>query len=699
MRTLVWLLIVPAAFSLMPVAAAQSVVAAPVAQDGKRIFTPDFFTAYAPVSALDMVERVPGFSIFEGDDRRGFGQNAGNVLIEGSRPSTKSDNIRTILSRIPADQVARVELTEQAGNAADARGQALTVNVVRMANASLNGTYSASVEFGERSDISPFGDASVSLKRGATTYDLSAAYSRQYNRQDGPQITRDGRGRLIERRFQDARSTYREASLSGGLKTVAGDTKINLNARGEFDLERTRRSSDIFNPAAILAGTEFLLQRAPDIEKAYEVGGDIELPIGPGVTSKLIGLHTWATEKGDGLIATDRLSQGSDIFTTLTRNRSAESIVRLQNEWAAAAAHSVQFGAEVALNRLRANFSAASSANGTVIQFPASNVQVREWRYEPFISDVWSISNDWKLETGLIYERSSLRVRGDASASRSLQFFKPRAVATWTMSKTSSLEFRVQRDVNQLDFNDFATSVDLGSGAQVDAGNAELVPQRTWTVETVWRQKFWDRGSIQFATAYRFLSQIQDLVPISQRDVNGAILSRFDGAGNIGSGRRIDFELEVTLPLDRITRSLGFAGMEIKYVGHYHHTRVSDPVTGLARHLSGQRLHHHDVNFRHDIPGSGISWGFDMNYAAPQSRYFFNQVQRDSAGPEFFTWVEYKKWAYGTLRFQVGNPTDIAIRRTWSIYRDTRATNDLAQTITRDRSRDTRFLFSLSGKF
>ncbi len=684
---------------LVPVAAAQTGIAKPVVQDGKRIFAPDFFAPYAPVNALDMVERVPGFSIFEGDDRRGFGQNAGNVLIEGNRPSTKSDNIRTILSRIPADQVERVELTEQAGNAADARGQALTVNVVRKANSSLNGTYSASIEFGQRSDISPFGDASVSLKRGVTTYDLSAAYYRQYNRQDGPQITRDGRGLLTERRVQDARSTYREASLSGGIKTVAGDAKINLNARSEFDLSQNRRATDIFNPAAVQTGTEFLLERAPQIDKKYEVGGDIELPAATSLTSKLIALHNWSNEKRDGLITTDRFSRGSDTFSTLTRNRASESILRLQNDWRAAPQHSVQFGAEVALNRLRANFSTASNANGAVTQFPASNVQVKEWRYEPFISDVWTISKDWKLEAGLIYERSSLSVRGDASASRTLQFIKPRAVATWTISKTNSLEFRVERGINQLDFNDFATSVDLGSNAQVDAGNAELVPQRSWNLETIWRQKFWDRGSIQLAAAYRSLSQVQDLVPISQRDTSGAIISRFDAAGNIGPGRRFDLELEVTLPLDRLTRPLGLIGMEIKYVGHYHNTRVTDPVTGLARHLSGQRLHHHDVNFRHDISGSGISWGFDMAYSAPQISYFFNQIQRDAASPEFFVWTEYKKLKYGTLRFEVGNLTDIAIRRDRTFYRDTRASNDIIRIIERDRSRDMRFLLSLTGKF
>ena len=77
---------------------------------GERRFVPDFFTSYAPVTALDMVKRIPGFSINEGEGRRGFGENAGNVLIDGDRPSTKSDDILTILSRIPASQVESITL-------------------------------------------------------------------------------------------------------------------------------------------------------------------------------------------------------------------------------------------------------------------------------------------------------------------------------------------------------------------------------------------------------------------------------------------------------------------------------------------------------------------------------------------------------------------------------------------------------------
>lgn len=40
-----------------------------------------FFDRYRPNSALDMVQRIPGFQIDNGDNKRGFGAASGNILI------------------------------------------------------------------------------------------------------------------------------------------------------------------------------------------------------------------------------------------------------------------------------------------------------------------------------------------------------------------------------------------------------------------------------------------------------------------------------------------------------------------------------------------------------------------------------------------------------------------------------------------
>ena len=63
-----------------------------VAPATARVFTLTDFERFAPRNALDMLNRVPGFSIQGQDEEegRGLGQASTNVLINGQRLSSKS---------------------------------------------------------------------------------------------------------------------------------------------------------------------------------------------------------------------------------------------------------------------------------------------------------------------------------------------------------------------------------------------------------------------------------------------------------------------------------------------------------------------------------------------------------------------------------------------------------------------------------
>ena len=58
-----------------------------------------YFAQYAPRTALDIVSRIPGFSLELGNSGlRGFSGAAGNVVIDGQRPSSKSESPRIPVS-------------------------------------------------------------------------------------------------------------------------------------------------------------------------------------------------------------------------------------------------------------------------------------------------------------------------------------------------------------------------------------------------------------------------------------------------------------------------------------------------------------------------------------------------------------------------------------------------------------------------
>ena len=78
--------------------------------DGVISYPPAFFAAQQPPSALDMVQRLPGFAFSAGDAIRGYEGGGGNVLIDGQRPASKTDNLEELLRRIPAGQVERIDL-------------------------------------------------------------------------------------------------------------------------------------------------------------------------------------------------------------------------------------------------------------------------------------------------------------------------------------------------------------------------------------------------------------------------------------------------------------------------------------------------------------------------------------------------------------------------------------------------------------
>src|SRR5688572_5175081 len=70
--------------------------ARPAAAVQAQVYEPAFFARFAPKTAADMVNNIPGFAISgQDDDERGFGQAKQNVLINGRRVSGKSNDAAT----------------------------------------------------------------------------------------------------------------------------------------------------------------------------------------------------------------------------------------------------------------------------------------------------------------------------------------------------------------------------------------------------------------------------------------------------------------------------------------------------------------------------------------------------------------------------------------------------------------------------
>ena len=112
-----------------------AVLAAPVATvsapaGGVTVYDASYFAGAQLSTALDLLQRVPGFTVDTGDGVRGFGGAAGNVLIDGQRATSKADSLNDALQRIPAASVARVEIIRGGAPGIDMQGRTVLANLV-----------------------------------------------------------------------------------------------------------------------------------------------------------------------------------------------------------------------------------------------------------------------------------------------------------------------------------------------------------------------------------------------------------------------------------------------------------------------------------------------------------------------------------------------------------------------------------------
>ncbi len=86
-----------------------------------------------------MVSRIPGIGLAlggGGGGGRGLGGGAGEILINGQRITGKSNEGRSQLSRISADDVDYIEIIRGTSEEIDVRGGGQVVNIVLLASES-----------------------------------------------------------------------------------------------------------------------------------------------------------------------------------------------------------------------------------------------------------------------------------------------------------------------------------------------------------------------------------------------------------------------------------------------------------------------------------------------------------------------------------------------------------------------------------
>ena len=144
-------------------------------------YAASFFANAQPYSAFDMLTLLPGYTFSEADaDIRGFVGAAGNVLIDGNRPASKHESLETILRRIPANAVSRVELIRPGAPGIDMQGHTVLANVVRMRGVKTRGSTELGSSFYDRDLSAPRIAGEFSRQSDERLLEVSAARYRRF---------------------------------------------------------------------------------------------------------------------------------------------------------------------------------------------------------------------------------------------------------------------------------------------------------------------------------------------------------------------------------------------------------------------------------------------------------------------------------------------------------------------------------------
>jgi len=666
------------------------------------VYQAAFFAQYAPRTALDIVQRVPGFSLDLGAtqtqqgavDVRGFAGTAGNVVINGSRPSTKAETLDVTLSRIPAQQVIRVEVGPGDLFGSDYAGKSQVLNVVLSQQSGIDGNVTASAKRWYTGYINTDVQGSVLLRRGNSALSLSAATGRNRQQEEGTDDLRNvATGQLLEHRRKHNSYFNKDPFLAATweLKSAA-DKSLHLNARWQpssFDLFQSNRVT----PSTGAQHDDNLIQTYRD--PVIELGGDITRPLEDGAL-KLVGLAT-RRKRNDvdqyiqrsGLIENNAPVNGG--FRQSVRAQRNETLGRVSWTRSNLLGFSFEAGAEAAYNTLDDNvdlFAVNSTGQEQRITLPIANALVKEKRGEIYVNLGRTLSPSLRIDGGVNYEFSNLTVSGDAVADRTLKFLKPNLTVDWKPGGGWHTQFSIRRTVAQLNFYDFISIGDL-SVQRVTGSNADLQPQRAWEYRATIDHPILGDGLLKLDFGHDQVSMLQDQVLIT--DVAG---NEFSGPGNLGTGTLSFVTLTVDAPLNRI-----WSGLRAKLTGTWQRTRVEDPISHRQRNWSGFWPNwQYDLSVRRDA--GKFSYGFEL--FDNQKITFFRTDEFDSnmnLGAYATAFIEYRPTPRLAINFSVDNALDTHAARDRVLFTPNRAHPTLVREEFRDRDRHPSFQITLKQSF
>lgn len=660
-----------------------------------------FFARYNPATALDMVNQLPGFQLDDGSGDRGFSAAVGNILIDGRRPSAKEDVPSAILGRIPASQVAHIELIRGQIRGVDLRGQTVVANILLLEDIPATIRWESGTR--KNLDVDKLmlrGNVSLSDQWRAIDFNTGISVERSATGERGIEDRFDGSNVLTEKRFDN--SLEDGYKLGGNLNASSwlGETLLQLNANIHKMTEDEPVVSTRIPQAPIgIPRQEIFFADREEFE--FEIGMNAERGLNNDLTGKAILLFI-----RDDYIEIDTQQSLNDSGNQ-TRFRQAdaetaetEGIGRLEFDWSGLANHAIQLNMEGAYNALDGSLvQVVDSGSGLVeVAVPGANSKVEEIRGDFLIKDTWSLDKI-VLDYGLGLETSTISQSGDVELERDFFFVKPHVVFSYSPGQGNQTRLRLAREVAQLDFVDFISAT-VFEDDDLALGNPNLRPDTTWIAELGHERRFGDLGVVKLTLFHHWIKDVLDLLPLSET---------FEAPGNIGDGTRWGVEVENTIPLEW----LGLAGARLDLKLRWQDSSVIDPVTGEHRMLSGNSgfggtpyIDFRDENryafladYRQDFEAARVAWGINIGMRAARFLYKVNELDVYNEGISPNAFIETTRWFGVKMRFLAENLPNLSQKRDRTVFTGARSLSTVDFREVSVAHEGVRLTFLVSGSF
>lgn len=597
-------------------------VSAPATDPNVTPYAASFFTEFRPLTALDMIGRIPGFQFDGGTSGRGFAGTVGNILIDGERPPVRSDSLQSILSRIPADQVERIEIVRAGAGGIDMAGKAVVANVIRAPDGGVTGFVSGNLQANTDGRFNP--SFNLQAQRQFDGRSIEAAFSTYGGSGEdyGVRERRTPDGRLLLLGRTDGTFEYSGAEITSVYEGPLAGGRVRLNGLVEYNADGYDGIDRLLFPT----GQERNLGDESQTRAEVGVRWSRDLPL--GMTMEVLGSkqRVWDEEAGEF----DTPEFTSQSVNEETRGESIGSAaVRFASLNTPLGAVDIETGSEVAFNFVES--ATAFRFNGSPLLLPGDDTRVEELRSESFVSAGWAPQTTLSVTAAMRYERSRITAGGSGGAAETnLAFLKPRLNVSWTPRPSHSVDFRLERNVDQLSFGAFEASAAFATGV-FGRGNPDIRPAQTWISSLRYERVFDRQGSIVAELTHEALDEVLGQVVVVET-LPGETLSRsFNVTRNVGTAKRGTARVSGRLPLDKYGMTGGIASASLQV----RKSETEDPVTFLERRLSGEQPTSWSLGLSQNLVKQKISWSIGASSGQENRSFAPTVLSSFSSEPSF----------------------------------------------------------------